>query len=147
MSAGDRDRRSPSAAATPAMVAPADLPPPPREPMAGAIALVLRGGVMLAAAVGLIGGVLFLIRHGHEVPHYRVFRGEPSEYRSLVGVLGGTFAEQGRAIVQLAVMILIAVPVVRVALALFGYLRERDWPFIAVTLVVLAILVHGLVAG
>ena len=41
------------------------------------IGALLRTGVMLAAAVVLFGAVVYLARHGHEVPNYSVFRGEP----------------------------------------------------------------------
>jgi uncharacterized membrane protein len=117
------------------------------EPMAGAIAMVMRIGVGLATAVGLIGGAIDLARHGGELPRYHIFVGEPSEYRSLLADWGGILAEDGRAIIQAGVMILMAVPVVVVGLAVAGYLRARGWAFVIVTGGVLVILLHGLLAG
>ena len=47
---------------------------------------LLRIGVLLAAAVVAVGGILYLALHGAETPHYRVFRGEPADLRSISGI-------------------------------------------------------------
>ena len=39
------------------------------------IGTLLRWGVILAAAVVLAGGVMYLARYGSTIPDYRVFRG------------------------------------------------------------------------
>jgi hypothetical protein len=46
---------------------------------------LLRGGVMVAALVVLIGGLLYLVRYGAVSPVYQVFRGEPADLRTLSG--------------------------------------------------------------
>ncbi len=48
---------------------------------------LLRIGVAVAAVVVLAGGVLYLIRFGGTLPNYAVFRGEPSDLRSVSGII------------------------------------------------------------
>jgi uncharacterized membrane protein len=105
---------------------------------------LLRAGVILSATVAFVGGVVYLSRHGREVPDYRLFRGEPSDLRSVGGILGGTFTLRGRDLIQLGFLLLIATPVARVAVSVFGFLRERDWLYVVVTLFVLALLLYSL---
>ena len=52
-----------------------------------AMGRVLRTGVVLASVVMLIGAVLYLLRHGTELPEYSVFRGTAPELRTLPGVI------------------------------------------------------------
>jgi|SRR5215471_8289810 len=106
---------------------------------------LLRAGVMLAAAVVMIGGAIFLVRHGLQHATYRVFRGEPSNLRSLHGILRQAVALRGRGIIQLGLILLIATPIARVAFSLFGFLEEKDRMYVAFTAIVLAVLVYSLV--
>ncbi|MDA8243889.1 MAG: DUF1634 domain-containing protein, partial [Elusimicrobia bacterium] len=52
-----------------------------------------------------------------------------------------------RGLIQLGLLMLIATPIARVVFSVFGFLRERDWLYVAVTLVVLAILLYSLING
>jgi uncharacterized membrane protein len=76
---------------------------------------LLRSGVVLSATIVLFGAVIYLVRHGHSPTEYRVFRGEPSDLRSVRGILRDALALQGRGIIQLGLLFLIATPVARVA--------------------------------
>lgn len=113
----------------------------------GIIGNLLRAGVLLAAAVVLLGGTIFLVRHGSEVPHYRVFQGEPSDLRMVSGILADARTFHGRNIIQLGLLLLIATPVVRVAFSVLAFALERDWLYVAVTLIVLGVLVFSLAGG
>jgi uncharacterized membrane protein len=57
---------------------------------------LLRAGVLLSAFVVLFGGVIYLARHGDSPVNYRVFQGEPSELKSVTGILHYAFALRGR---------------------------------------------------
>jgi uncharacterized membrane protein len=105
---------------------------------------LLRAGVLLSAFVVLCGGVIYLARHGDSPANYRVFHGEPSELRSVTGILHYAFALRGRGIIQLGLLLLIATPVARVAFSVFGFAAEKDWMYVAFTLIVLAILLYSL---
>ena len=109
-----------------------------------AIGVVLRMGVMAAAAVVLGGGVWYLARFGMLVPNYRAFHGEPEGLRSVAGIWKGVVAMQPRSVIQLGLLLLIATPIARVALSVFAFAAQRDRTYVAITLVVLAILIGSL---
>ena len=105
---------------------------------------LLRTGVILSAAIIFAGGILYLLRHGGEMPSYHVFRGEPADLRSVPGVLQSIAGLHARGIIQLGLLLLIATPVARVAFLVYGFARLKDLLYAAVALVVLALLVYGL---
>lgn len=111
------------------------------------IGLLLRTGVVLAAAVVLTGGVLYLTKYGDLKPDYRIFRGEPAYLRSLGGVAGDAIALHSRGIIQLGLLLLIATPIARVAFSVAGFASERDWLYVGITLVVLVVLIYSLVSS
>ena len=105
---------------------------------------LLRTGVILAASVVLIGGVLYLVRHGHEVANYTSFHGEPANLKSLAPILHGTAAFRAHAIIQLGLLLLIATPVARVLFSAAAFAIERDYMYVIITLIVFAILMYSL---
>jgi uncharacterized membrane protein len=108
------------------------------------IAGLLRGGVMLAAVVALAGGVWHVAQAGTGAPDLRVFRGEPAELRSVVGVLRGVRAGHSASLIQLGLLLLIATPVARVALAAAAFATQRDWTYVVISLIVLVVLAASL---
>lgn len=108
------------------------------------ISVLLRTGVLLASAVVLIGGALYLIhRHGTR-PDYHTFRGEPTNFREFRGIYKGLFTSEGRYWIQLGLVVLVATPVARVAFSVFAFFEERDWMYVFLTLIVLSVLVVSL---
>jgi uncharacterized membrane protein len=105
---------------------------------------LLRTGVGFAAALVLAGGVIYLSRHGAEMPGYAVFRGEPADLRTLRGILHDVESLRGRGIIQLGLLVLIATPIARVAFLVFIFARQRDGLYTAVGLIVLALLAFSL---
>ena len=108
---------------------------------------LLRLGVATAAAVVLVGGVLYLAGHGMDEPSYHVFRGEPTQLRSVRGIVGSAFRMGGPGIIQLGLLLLIATPIARVAFAALGFALERDRTYVVVSLIVLATLLFSLAGG
>jgi len=104
---------------------------------------LLQAGVTLAAVVVLVGGVLYLVLHP-VVPDYRHFRGEPEEYRTLRGICADALAMRGRGWIQMGLLVLIATPVARVVFSVGAFLRQRDWTYVVVTLIVLGLLCYSL---
>ena len=104
---------------------------------------LLRIGVLVSAAVVLLGASIYLSRHAHERADYRVFRGEPSEYRTIRGVIQSVIAGGGRGLIQLGLLLLIATHIARVAFSVAGFAVERDRLYVAFTLLVLAILLYS----
>lgn len=105
---------------------------------------LLRAGVVLSAAIVFFGAVVYLVRHGHEPANYRVFQGEPSDLRSIPGVVHDTLELSGRGIIQLGLLFLIATPVARVIFSIWAFAAEHDGMYVVFTLIVLAILIFSL---
>jgi uncharacterized membrane protein len=108
---------------------------------------LLRAGVVLAAAVVLTGGVFYVKKYGHTQPRYGVFHGEPSDLRSVSQIFEQAISLHGRGLIQLGLLILIATPVARVAFSVVAFALERDWLYVAVTLIVLAVLLYSLTSS
>jgi uncharacterized membrane protein len=108
---------------------------------------MLLVGVSVSACVVVAGGVLFLVRHGHDIPDFGEFRGEPAELRTFPGILGAAAKLEARAIIQFGLGLLIATPVARVALSLFAFARRRDLLYTAISTLVLAILLFGVLVA
>lgn len=105
---------------------------------------LLRAGVILAAAVVFAGGAVYLAKYGGQKPEYGVFRGEPSDLRNVSQIFEQAISLHARGLIQMGLLLLIATPVARVAFSVVAFAAERDWLYVVVTLIVLAILVYSL---
>jgi uncharacterized membrane protein len=108
---------------------------------------LLRAGVMLSASVVLLGGIIFLVTHGLERANYRVFVGEPSDLRTLRGIIQRMLHFRGRGIIQFGLLLLIATPIARVAFSIFGFAEEKDRLYMVFTVIVLLILLYSLLGS
>lgn len=108
---------------------------------------LLRTGVMLSAAVVVAGACVYLSRHAHESANYRVFQGEPSEFRTIPGVIHSVINGRGRGLIQLGLLFLIATPIGRVAFSIAGFALERDWMYVGFTVIVLLVLLYSLLGS
>jgi uncharacterized membrane protein len=109
-----------------------------------AIGRMLQIGVLLAATVVFIGGVLYLRQETGPRPDYSHFTGVAERFRSPVEIVPNALHGRARSIIQLGLLILIATPIARVALAAIGFLFERDHLYVCVSLIVLAVLLYSL---
>ncbi len=105
---------------------------------------VLQIGVLVSAAVVILGGILFLPAHAHWVPSFGVFNGAREELRSVPGAVHEVLGLQADALVQLGFVLLIATPLLRVVFSLFGFIVRKDWFYTVVSLIVTGVLVAGL---
>jgi uncharacterized membrane protein len=105
---------------------------------------VLQVGVAIAGVVVLIGGIVYLSRHGTEMPQDRIFHGEPADLKWPLETLDAAEAGRSIALIQIGVFLLIGIPVARVALSVLAFGAERDWTYVIITLIVLAILTLSL---
>lgn len=117
------------------------------EQVEQAVGNLLRVGVLLAAAVTAAGSVAYLWHHGLVTVDYRAFRGEPSQLRSVTGIVQSALGGHSLGVIQLGLLLLIATPVARVALSLVGFVRQADRTYVLITTVVLAILLFSLAGG
>jgi uncharacterized membrane protein len=111
------------------------------------IGRLLQIGVLLAALVVVIGGVLLLAQYGSLPAGFRTFKGEDPTLKSIGGIVGAALRGDSRGVVQLGLVLLIATPVARVALTLGAFIIQRDRLYILTTTIVLALLLYGLLWG
>lgn len=116
-----------------------------------AISNLLRVGVGTSLLIVLVGTVVTFVHHprylssrhalgpltkpGAEFPH------------SVPSVIRGIQHSQGRALVMAGLLLLIATPVLRVAVSVLAFVYQRDRTFVIITAVVLALLVASFVLG
>ena len=93
---------------------------------------LLRVGVIVAAAVVLAGGALYLAQHGQTTPDYRVFHGEPAYLRGISGIVSDARARHGRGLILLGLLLLLATPIARVAFSVLAFALQRDRTYVVV---------------
>jgi uncharacterized membrane protein len=113
------------------------------DPLARAVGVVLQVGVAAAAVITAIGGALLLHTQGGDVPRFHQFRG-PSPFSTVAGVLRGAAQGDGASLIQAGLLVLIATPVARVVMLLFGFVRARQWTYVVLSIIVLAALTVSL---
>jgi uncharacterized membrane protein len=111
------------------------------------IGRVLQVGVLIAAAVTLVGGILLVATNHGTLPGFSSFKGEPSYLTSVDGIVRAVHQGRSDALVQLGILLLIAVPIVRVACTLVAFVLQRDRTYVLITVIVLALLMYGLFFG
>jgi uncharacterized membrane protein len=104
------------------------------------IGQLLRFGVLLSSVIVIAGGLVYLYRHGGEMPQYHVFRGEPDKMKQLGPLLQAIGRGEGRPLVQLGLFVLIATPITRIAFSIIGYMLEKDYLYVTITVLVLAVI-------
>ena len=107
------------------------------------ISHVLRGGVVLGAIVIAAGLVAFYARYGPNPPLIVAQIYPHSLEQTFVGLAHGS----PQAFMVLGLLILLATPVVRVAVSIVAFVLERDWTYVAITALVLAILLVSFLLG
>ncbi len=122
------------------------------------ISYVLRGGVLLSAAVIFCGYALAAVTRDtgygpiqpHHLPDILAFHAVsgPGYFPTApVTVLRAALGGKPYAIIGLGMLLLIATPVVRVALSAVFFVVQRDWLYTGITVFVLAVLLASLIAG
>jgi uncharacterized membrane protein len=116
------------------------------------ISTLLRVGVIASLLVVIAGTVVTFIHH----PDYIHSTGEtarlttPSraEFPRTIGqIIHGLRGGEGRSIVAVGLLLLIATPVLRVAVSIFAFVYERDWKFVVITIIVLVVLLFSFILG
>jgi len=115
--------------------------------MQSVIGWILRAGVLISMSVVFIGGVLYLYRHGQSHVDYSTFKGVPDFVQSASGIINGIFTLRGRAIIQAGIILLIATPIIRVVFSAIGFVLEKDYLYLCITLLVLLIILASMLSG
>lgn len=105
----------------------------------------LRIGVFTAAFIALLGGIIYLVKHGAEpMPDYTHFAysdHHDASYTTLHGILSGVCDFTASGWIQLGVIVLFLTPIMRVVLSLLDFVKQRDWLYAAITAVVLGVII------
>jgi len=115
------------------------------------ISNLLRGGVLLSTAT-IAAGLLFTFLH------HRPYFSSRAELRplltpgtvfphTLIDVFRGARHLHGQALVMIGLFLLIATPVLRVAVSIFAFVYQRDRAFVVITSIVLILLIASFVLG
>ena len=108
------------------------------------VSLVLRFGVLLSLGVIAIGTILlFFVDPANAVVPTS---GTPTP-QNPADVLAAVGQLQPTAVIQVGLMLLIATPVIRVAVSVFAFLIEEDFVYTLVTLFVLSVLLLSFFLG
>jgi uncharacterized membrane protein len=112
---------------------------------------LLRIGVVLSLAVVVIGMVMSYVNHPDYLSSNTALRGVTDHSAVFPHTVGGAIESvgrgEGRGIVILGLLLLVATPVMRVAVSILGFVYERDWIFVVITSAVLALLLLSFVLG
>lgn len=115
--------------------------------MQSVIGWVLRVGVLVSMATVFIGGAIYLYRHGHETANFHLFKGIPKFIQTEPGIVDGILNFRGRAIIQEGIILLIATPIMRIIFSAIGFVLERDYLYIGITIIVLGIIFFSMLTG
>jgi uncharacterized membrane protein len=108
---------------------------------------VLRAGTIVSITIVFIGGVFFIYRHGHSISDYHKWNGIPGFIRTPSGIFHGIWALHGQAMIQLGIVLLIATPILRIAFSAIGFVLEKDYMYLGISLLVLGIIFFSMMSG
>lgn len=108
------------------------------------VGTLLLTGVVISGLVVFIGGILYLLKYGRDPVRYEIFDPRRAGLNSVVDVVKSALRGDGRAVIGIGLLLLIATPVLRVAFSLVAFALERDRLYVALTLIVLVILLLSL---
>jgi uncharacterized membrane protein len=115
------------------------------------ISTLLRVGVVASLFVVTLGTATSFVHH----PDYRSVPSELQRLtspgaafpRTLGDIFRGLKQGRGQAVVAAGLLLLVATPVLRVAVSILGFVYERDKPFVAITATVLILLLLSFFLG
>ena len=105
---------------------------------------LLITGVIISGTLILAGGIFYIIQEGLSIPHFKTFRGVPSNLRSVKQICTGFVHLESLSIIQMGLLLLIATPIARVIFSVIGFLFERDYLYVLISLIVLAIIAYSI---
>lgn len=108
---------------------------------------LLRLGVILSVITSLIGFVK-LFMEGFQMPRkYKLLDMGTSSEKVWSHFWETLCKGEGMAIIQLGILMLIFTPLMRIIFALIGYLKEKDYVYVVISSIVLAIMAVSFFTG
>ncbi|MDQ1097011.1 MULTISPECIES: DUF1634 domain-containing protein [Chryseobacterium] len=108
---------------------------------------LLRLGVILSVITSLVGFIK-LFTEGFKMPKKYTSLQMGSSSEKIWGEFWHSLGKgEGMAIIQLGILLLILTPLMRIVFAWIGYLKEKDYVYVFISSVVLAIMVISFFTG
>ncbi|MBD8080998.1 DUF1634 domain-containing protein [Chryseobacterium caseinilyticum] len=108
---------------------------------------LLRLGVILSVVTSLIGFIK-LFMEGFKMPRkYKLLDMGTSSEKVWSHFWETLCKGEGMAIIQLGILMLIFTPLMRIIFALIGYLKEKDYTYVIISSIVLAIMAVSFFTG
>ncbi|WP_426278836.1 DUF1634 domain-containing protein [Chryseobacterium sp. S-02] len=108
---------------------------------------LLRLGVILSVITSLIGFIK-LFSEGFQMPKkYKLLDMGTSSEKVWSHFWDSLCKGEGMAIIQLGILLLIFTPLMRIIFALIGYLKEKDYVYVIISSIVLAIMAVSFFTG
>jgi uncharacterized membrane protein len=120
------------------------------------IAQLLRWGVIFSFVIVAIGIGTAIVTDQTGYHQIRLddvntivayYAGQPEFPNSVSDILSGLWAFKPYAIISFGLFVLIAIPVMRVAVSVVAFALERDWLYVAITIFVFAMLMLSFAIG
>ncbi len=108
---------------------------------------LLRVGVYISMGIVVIGGIIYLFDHSAETIDYKVFDFNKVSLKTVASIFSEVLTFKGVAIVQFGLLMLIFTPIARVLMAVISFFIEKDYLYVAIGLLVLAIIMASLSGG
>lgn len=108
---------------------------------------LLRLGVILSVITSLIGFIK-LFTEGFKMPKKYTSLNMGSSSEKIWGQFWDSLCKgEGMAIIQLGILLLIFTPLMRIIFALIGYSKEKDYLYVVISSIVLAIMAVSFFTG
>lgn len=109
---------------------------------------LLRYGVWISLSVAFIGGIVYLLHHGNDIENYSAFKeNDRNIFEVIAAVYNGVIKGGGESIIFFGIVLLFLTPVFRVLLSLFSFLIEKDYLYVVITTIVIAIIIMSISFG
>lgn len=108
------------------------------------ISRIMRYGIVVASVIVIIGSVTFLSTHGKDKPQYATFNGQPKELTNVFRIISSLSSTNGLGLIEFGMVVLIAIPVLRVAFSIASFIAEKDKVYVIITSLVFILLLYSL---
>ncbi len=108
---------------------------------------LLRAGVYISMAIVILGGIIYLFDHSGEKINYATFDFNKVSLKTVEAIFSEVLTFKGAAVVQFGLLMLIFTPIARVLMAVISFFLEKDYLYVLIGLIVLAIIMISLSGG
>lgn len=108
---------------------------------------LLRAGVYISMGIVILGGLIYLFNHGNEKIDYALFDFNKVNLKTVAVIFSEVLTFRGAAVIQFGLLMLIFTPIARVLMAVVSFFIEKDYLYVFIGLIVLAIIMVSLSGG